>query len=504
MSMSEAWVHVAGVTLLCSSLPLLGQQADLPTAPTALHSNLEGQQTTEPPALKSYLLPPNPAAGVLPSPQVEINHEHEYTLPELIDIAERAHPQTRIAWVTAKNAALASGIAASTYYPRISATIVGGYQGSSGSNSAFGVSTNESASATGSVSAMSAEWLLFDFGGRNHVVDATRKLAKVSSIAFTGEHQAVIYQVCIAYYSYNAARLRHGANEASLRNAREIEVAAENRYRDGIGTVLETNQARQATALAQLNLIQAQGAEENAYAALLATLGVSPLEQLRIASLAPRRISQDLLQPINQVVAESLARRSDVLAAYAAEQASQAAVKAAATQYLPKIFVAGTGAYVSGGLGLTAIPAIGEQLPTFNISGNHWNGAIIGGVTVPVFDGRRRAQGIEQAKNESVKAAATLDRVRIEAVREVVAAQNTLKTSIEAERASAVLVDASQTGYDAALEAYKHGVGTVTAVLTAQTALLQAQLSFDESESATQTAAVTLAFARGQLGGVPH
>ena len=250
---------------------------------------------------------------------------------------------------------------------------------------------------------MSMEWLLFDFGGRHHVVDATRKLAKVSSIAFTGEHQAVIYQVCIAYYSYNAARLRHGANEASLRNAREIEVAAENRYRDGIGTVLETNQARQATALAQLNLIQAQGAEENAYAALLATLGVSPLEQLRIASLAPRQISQDRLQPINEVVAESLARRSDVLAAYAAEQASQAAVKAAGTQYLPKVFVAGTGAYVSGGLGLTAIPAIGEQLPTFNISGNHWNGAIIGGVTVPVFDARRRAQGIEQAKNESAE-----------------------------------------------------------------------------------------------------
>jgi outer membrane protein len=501
--MHEAWSRVAGVTLLCSSLPLFGQQVDQPAAPTAVQSKLNGPRETGPPALKSYLLPPNPAAAVLPPAQVEINHDHEYTLPELVDIAEREHPQTRIAWVTAKNAALASGIAASTYFPRISATIVGGYQGSSGSSSAFGVTTDGSASATGSVSAVSMEWLLFDFGGRYHVVDATRKLAKVSSIGFTGEHQVVIYQVCVTYYAYNAARLRHRANEASLRNAREIEVAAENRYRDGIGTVLETNQARQATALAQLNLIQAQGAEENAYAALLATMGVSPLEQLRIASLEPRQLSEDVLQPVNQVVAESLARRSDVLAAYAAEQASQAAVKAAATQYLPKVFVAGTGAYVSGDLGLTAIPAIGEQLPTLNISGNHWNGALIGGVTVPIFDGRQRAQGIQQAKNESLKAAATLDRIRIEAVREVVTTQNTLKTSIEANRASAVLVDVSQTAYDAALDAYKHGLGTVSAVLTAQTAQLQAQLSLDESESAVHTAAVTFAFARGRLGSVP-
>jgi outer membrane protein len=268
--------------------------------------------------------------------------------------------------------------------------------------------------------------------------------------------------------------------------------------------VLETTQARQATALARLNVIQAQGAEENTYALLLAAMGISPLENIRIASLASRQLSENMLQPIDQIVAESLARRPDVLAAYAAEQASQAAVKAAKTQYLPKIFVAGTGAYVSGDLGLTAIPGVGEQLPTFNISGNHWNGAIIAGVTVPLFDARQRAQGIQQAKNESVRAAATLDKVRIQAVQEVVAAQNTLKTSIEANRASAALVDAAQTAYDAALDAYKHGVGTITAVLTAQTALLQAQLSLDQSESATQTAAVTLAFASGRLGRTPQ
>ena len=153
---------------------------------------------------------------------------------------------------------------------------------------------------------------------------------------------------------------------------------------------------------------------------------------------------------------------------------------------------------------MTAIPAIGEQLPTLNLSGNHWNGAVIAGVTVPLFDARQRADAIQHAKNNASQAAATLDKVRMEAIRQVVAARNTLRTSIAANRASTTLVDAAQTAYDAARDAYKHDVGTVTEMLTAQTQLEQARLSLDETESAALTAAVTLAFASGQLGSPPR
>src|SRR5215471_18298857 len=425
--------RIAYCTLLCVAGGALGQQRDLPS------SAPKQTPETQPPTLREYLLQPNPELAVLPKQQVDLDREREYTLPELVDIAEREHPQTRVAWNTAKNAVLATGIAESTYFPRVSASIVGGYQGTSGNTSSLGYTASGATSLAGTVSAVSMEWLLFDFGGRSHIVDASQKLAKVSSIAFTGEHQVVIHEVCVAYYAYNAARQRHQTDEASLKNAHGIETAAENRYHDGVGTVLETTQAHQATALAELNVVQAEGAEQDAYAALLTVMGVSPLETIQIAPIGPRRFSDDMLQSVDQLVSDSLARRPDVQAAFASEQASQAAVKAAKTQYLPKVFIAGTGAYVSGSLGLTAIPAIGEQLPTLNLSGNHWNGAIIAGVTVPLFDARQRADAIQQAKNNASQAAATLDKVRMEAMRQVVAAQNTLRTSIAANRASATL-----------------------------------------------------------------
>lgn len=40
-----------------------------------------------------------------------------YELPELIDIAERSNPDTRIAWERARKAAAAVGVRQSAYFP---------------------------------------------------------------------------------------------------------------------------------------------------------------------------------------------------------------------------------------------------------------------------------------------------------------------------------------------------------------------------------------------------
>ena len=455
-------------------------------------------------AANGYLLSPNWDAAVLPRPSVQLDPQHEYTLPELIDIAEREHQETRIAWEIAKNAAIGEGFARSTYLPNVTANIVGGYQGSTGSSTAFGSTIGGSGSAAGTVSALSLQWLLFDFGGRSNLVNAAQKVAQSSRITFTGAHQKVIHDVCIAYYALLAARLRVHTNEQALANAKDIQTAAEARYREGIGTVIESTETRQLTAQFQLATVQAQGAERDTYAALLAAMGLSPLEQIQIAPLERRQLPPDVLTPVEQVVKDALARRPDVLAAYTSQQASQATVKAAEAQDRPKIFVAGTGAYSSGELALSAIPGVGGELPTLNISGRHWSTAVLAGVTIPVFDGKRRQDIVEQAKNDSVKAAAVLDRVRIDAAREIVAAMNSLKTSVAANEAAAVLQEAAKTNYDAALDSYKHGVGSVTVVIEAETKVLQANLASDDAYSSALSAAATLAFATGSLGRAPQ
>jgi outer membrane protein len=197
-------------------------------------------------------------------------------------------------------------------------------------------------------------------------------------------------------------------------------------------------------------------------------------------------------------------RRPDVLEAYNTVQATQASIKAAQAQNRPKIFLAGTGAYVSGQVGLTAIPGIGQQLPTLNITGNQWNGTVLLGVSIPIFDAHRRANAIQQAKNDEDKAEATLNEVRLNAVRQIVSAQISLRTSLAANDAASVSRAAAQTSYDAALDSYKQGVGTVTSALEAETHLFEADLAEADAYISALSSAVTLAYATGQLGSAPR
>ena len=47
---------------------------------------------------------------------VPIDPDKVYDLPELIDIAERSHPQTRVAWEQARQAAKSVGLSESTIH----------------------------------------------------------------------------------------------------------------------------------------------------------------------------------------------------------------------------------------------------------------------------------------------------------------------------------------------------------------------------------------------------
>jgi len=85
-------------------------------------------------------------------------------------------------------------------------------------------------------------------------------------------------------------------------------------------------------------------------------------------------------------------------------------------------------------------------------------------------------------------------------MREIVSAQISLRTSLAANDAAAVMKSAAQTTYDAALDSYQRGVGTMTTAVEAETHLFQAGLAEDDAYTSALSAAVTLAFATGMLG----
>src|SRR3974377_1994676 len=60
-------------------------------------------------------------AGRTPEARPALEDSHFYTLPELVDIAERNNPETRVAWEQAKQRAAAAGIARSALFPTVAA-----------------------------------------------------------------------------------------------------------------------------------------------------------------------------------------------------------------------------------------------------------------------------------------------------------------------------------------------------------------------------------------------
>jgi outer membrane protein TolC len=451
----------------------------------------------------NYALPVNTDLTGLPAP-LGLDQRKVYSLPELIDIAQSNNPLTRTAWNDARNAALATGIAESAYLPRLRATAAEVYLNNQGSVSAAGSSLSTDAETHGAIAAASLEWLLFDFGERAAKVQVAKQGAIISNIAFNATHQQIIYDVSVAFYVNAAARARAATAGQSLKNAQDVEAAADGRYKNAIGTVVEVSQAHQATAQAKLALVQATGAAENSYLNLISAMGISPLTRINIAGAANRRLSTGLTASIQSIISTALARRPDILTAYAAQKAANADVDAAVAEFLPKVFLSGTTAYNASNLSVSSIPGLGPQSGTANINPSRFASSVLVGATVPIYDGGTRMALLEQARNNADSAAASLTRRRNDAVRQIVVADNALRTSLSAYSAANALAAAAQTTFDSTLASYRNRVGSITDVNIAQIQLLQARNASTDAYSTALSAAATLALATGILGSAPR
>ncbi|WP_088158271.1 TolC family protein [Achromobacter xylosoxidans] len=490
-------LNLAGCAV--SSLDLAPPRPDRPWNPS---TNADGAivpgpaQADRPDA--SYTLPPNAGAAALPA-SPEIDASHEYTLPELIDLAQSSNPRTRIAWNAARNTALAAGIAKSIYLPQLAASAIAGWShGRWANDTPLGEATSDNNN-HGTLSVLSLQWLLFDFGGKQARVQAAEQASVASNIALTAIHQQVIQEVSVAYHSYIASRSRTVNARQGRINANTLLDAANARYRQGQGTVVEVAQATQNREQARLALVVAEGAEQDSYLALITAMGISPLSKPRIAAQVDRPLNPGLSQPVEQIISDALARRPDVLAAYAAERAEQAKARAADSDFLPKVFVSASTSYASGRSSITAVPALGQQAATVNLDGNRSGSNIFLGVTLPLYDGGMRSAIRMQAQNDAASASERLSRAKQEAARQIVAAQNALRSGIAANDAAASLLKAGRITYDAALASYRNGIGSLTDVTLAQSQMLAAQNAYADSLGNARSAATVLAVATGRV-----
>ncbi len=287
---------------------------------------------------------------------VPIERDRRYDLAGLIDLAQRNNPETREAWERARQAALAVGLAETSYVPQIAAEVVGGFQHTPlpipSNLIAKGWFTSDTREV---VPMLTAKWLLFDFGQRDSTVEAAQATAFVADVAFTGAHEKLIFAVTKAYFAIGATRGRLHVAEQALKSAEIVEDAVASKRAHELATVVELAQAKRQTAQARFNLEHAKGADSAAYSALVAAIGVAPDVPILVADSSEKPLPAAPSGEVDQLVRDALSARPDIVAAFGKLHAAEASLRGAEATYYPTIGLEAQAYQNLGGLSLLQV-----------------------------------------------------------------------------------------------------------------------------------------------------
>src|SRR5262249_8300637 len=289
---------------------------------------------TPPAPLETYLPPRGDAFATsvaVPDP------ERVHDLPSLIDLAERTNPETRRSWEEARAAAARLGLAASAYVPTLALGGRGGWAKVSNATPS-GVEVIRGATLVPSVD---LAWTLVDFGRRAADRERARQELVASNFTFNRRHQEIAFAVAQSFYRFDASRAQVAAAEANRVSATALLDAREARRKGGLATEPEVLLARQEQARAAFELQEAEGAVEDARAALADSIGIPPTVRLRVSELGAQPLPTDLPETVDRVIDVALAQRPDLAARLASLRAREAEVRRAQAAYFPRIGVTG-------------------------------------------------------------------------------------------------------------------------------------------------------------------
>jgi outer membrane protein len=452
------------------------------------------------------------SAAALEKGKELVDVRKEYTLADLIDLAEQLNPATRAAWQNAKQALALVGVSKSAYFPFLSLAASAGYTRffvpfpklqinqaalqralASGGPLLSAVSLTEGTPLHFDIlyqSELTMKWLLFDFGQREATVSAAREGLLIANVAFNATHQRVVSEVSQSFYAYNLARESVKVAESAFETAQTVRSAVNARVENGLATQPDFLQAEQQLAQAQFNLEKARGSERDAFVDLMNAIGLSPSVRIRIAESFAGSVEIDLETPVVSLVMRALSQRPDLVVSLAKVRAAEDKIKAIRASYFPKVTALANVGYGEERISLGS-NTIDSSAPTF--------GAGLA-FELQIFDGFLRDRSLQAARAELEAASAQLEQTRNEAVRQVWKSYTDLRTAIRSGAAAAALLKSSQSAYDAVLASFKLGLSTYTDVVTNETKLTSARNSVFETQSAIHQAATGLAYAMGELG----
>jgi TolC family type I secretion outer membrane protein len=396
------------------------------------------------------------------------------SLPEVVDRALCANPQTHEVWSNARYQAAQLGVAKAAWLPSLTGTV------SASRNHASGSTVKGSynlASAT-----LSASWLIYDFGGREATVENAVQVLAAANATQDATVQTVFLAAVQSWSQWFSAKAAVDAAKESEKASQESLKAAERRYEVGTATPADKLQARTAWSQAVLSRIKAEGEERSARGALMNALGLAADNGLAIALPPQLNPPTDFEADLHRIIAEALEARPDLTAAEAQVKAAQAGVAQAKAAGMPSLsLTAGTGENHSGLTDSSRSSNVGLSL------------------SLPLFTGYSSTYRVRAAQEQLAAKEAQRDRIANQVSLDVWKAYHALVTAIQSVRASSDLLQSAAQSRRVAKGRFDAGVGGILDLLNAESALASARRQDVEARQNWVIAKFTLAQAMGRL-----
>jgi outer membrane protein len=331
------------------------------------------------------------------------------------------------------------------------------------------------------------------YDARLHVTQTVLDLARVARVRAAGSAVAgaesdsalsaetAAQGTAMAYLRGARAAALLGARHADSALAAELVGLAQAQRDAGVGTTIDVTRARTQLVAAEGGLVVARNRLERSRIALARTLGLSADTVLQLSdTLAATLPVTGLPACRDSLVALALARRPDLAALRAREQASRSDRAAILAERLPRLELAGSyGANGTSPAGAIATRQISLQ------------------VTMPIFDGfRRDARAAEQ---QALVQATTVRVGQLErqVAADVDGAWLDLASAHEQQRIAAERLRLATAELDEARQRFATGVAGNIEVIDAQVSLVKARDAEIDARYAAAGAAVSLARAVG-------
>jgi outer membrane protein TolC len=401
----------------------------------------------------------------------------QLTLAEVVDLALRNSPATRLSWSQARAAADVYGSSAGRYFPSLSAGVAATRTRTiatpgrpAGERTQYGPS-------------LSLAYTVLDFGGRAGSVDVARQTAIAADLSHNAAVENTILQAESAAFTYLSTRAQRDAQKAAVDLATAALDAASERHRVGLATIADVLQAQTARSQAELQLETLEGSLQVTRGALAVAMGLPANTPFEVPDVPATDSVHFITQSVDTLIEMAVRNRPELASVRAQAAAAASQIRVARSGYLPALALTANGANNASTVSTFAGPTY-----TLNI-----------GVQVPVFSGFSNHYDVAAASEEYRAALARSEVTKQQVIQQVFTAYYTLRSSTDRVRTAHDLLASATQSELVARERYREGVGSIVDLLVAQAALANARAQDADARWQWRTALAQLAHDVGVL-----